>query len=779
MREPVKSDSADKHGWLVRVKGSGGPARYRLRPTGIRVGRDPQNDIVIDASTTSSHHSEISWERGSYWIYDLNSKNGTYINGSRVDRAPLKAESRIRFGTSGPEFAVQRHRSPVDETVEASAIDASRLEELESQLPVETPASSARAEELESQLPVETPASSARAEELESQLPVETPAPATRAKELDSQLPVETAAPTARDDEKLLSDDASRAREARSTGPKDFFVSYTKADLHWAEWIAWQLEQAGFSTVIQAWDFRPGSNFMIDMQRAAEDAARTIAVLSPDYLESAYAQQEWASALAADPTGKSGKLLPVRVRECQPKGLLTQVVYVDLVGLSDLAASNTLLSGVNRGRAKPGAPPQFPSASAQSPNFPGEAAAMSAGEGATAVPAEPPPVVHIAISCPSELLGTEYQNITIDFEVVSPSARVSLIVEQEAFLVTGEGSAAGGEFIYNFTAPGRYRKKLRIYAKQSGGANHPLGITGYAAGQVMLVRGSYVIRIIEPALISRIVSLVKRYPLASAASFLAVCGLSFLLMPGSARLWLLLHANPMTPANYLQGSSSLPGKHDWNDSFLSPAVTKDMWLLTNAQAEPGRLLLSGPGLVLPKKDLENHTFTDFGGMFLVTILKGNRVNLLLRVQPAGTAEWKRAYLFRIELEPESPDGTGGSSIRLTGLKCSSPGLEGCVPLVSDSAPVIGATACKDQVVIHISVRAEGNVFTLWPMILGGLPSDEACGIPNVLGKFSFRDEGFWPHSLYGNVGFAVVDPGNSVSIESFQIIELDKLEGVD
>jgi hypothetical protein len=53
---------------------------------------------------------------------------------------------------------------------------------------------------------------------------------------------------------------------------KDFFISYTKADQAWAEWIAWKLEEAGYSTVIQAWDFRPGSNFVLEMQRAASTA---------------------------------------------------------------------------------------------------------------------------------------------------------------------------------------------------------------------------------------------------------------------------------------------------------------------------------------------------------------------------------------------------------------------------------------------------------------------------------------------------------------------------
>jgi hypothetical protein len=41
---------------------------------------------------------------------------------------------------------------------------------------------------------------------------------------------------------------------------KDFFISYNSADKGWAEWIAWQLEEAGYTTILQAWDFRWRSN---------------------------------------------------------------------------------------------------------------------------------------------------------------------------------------------------------------------------------------------------------------------------------------------------------------------------------------------------------------------------------------------------------------------------------------------------------------------------------------------------------------------------------------
>jgi hypothetical protein len=47
----------------------------------------------------------------------------------------------------------------------------------------------------------------------------------------------------------------------------DFFISYSQADRAWAEWITWQLEAAGYSVVIQAWDFAPGSNFILESEQ--------------------------------------------------------------------------------------------------------------------------------------------------------------------------------------------------------------------------------------------------------------------------------------------------------------------------------------------------------------------------------------------------------------------------------------------------------------------------------------------------------------------------------
>jgi len=142
---------------------------------------------------------------------------------------------------------------------------------------------------------------------------------------------------------------------------KQFFISHNQSDRQIAEWIAWQLEAAGYSVVIQAWDVGPAQNFVLAMDKAAQTAERTLAVLSPDFLASRFTAPEWAAAFARDPTGALGLLLPVRVKDCNPAGLLGQIVYIDLVGATDKEdARRRLFAGVDQARRKPATEPYLP-----------------------------------------------------------------------------------------------------------------------------------------------------------------------------------------------------------------------------------------------------------------------------------------------------------------------------------------------------------------------------------------------------------------------------------
>jgi tetratricopeptide (TPR) repeat protein len=157
---------------------------------------------------------------------------------------------------------------------------------------------------------------------------------------------------------------------------RDFFVSYTQADRDWAEWLAWELEAAGYTTVLQAWDMPAGTAFVHAMDQAIQTTRHTILVLSPAYLRSEMAEAEWRPGFKADPSGTQRRLLPVRVEDCEPAGLLADRVWIDLTGTDEAAARARLREEVARALRGPGRPttaprfPRAPAAATTRPRFP-------------------------------------------------------------------------------------------------------------------------------------------------------------------------------------------------------------------------------------------------------------------------------------------------------------------------------------------------------------------------------------------------------------------------
>jgi tetratricopeptide (TPR) repeat protein len=146
----------------------------------------------------------------------------------------------------------------------------------------------------------------------------------------------------------------------------DFFISYTSRDVAWAEWIAWQLESVGRRVVVQAWDFRPGSDFVHKMDQAVRDADRLIIVLSPAYVQSEFAEAEWRPFFTRDRSGERGTIVQVRVGDIAPSGVLESRVYVDLFDITDAAAAREiLLKGIEFESARPTQQPAFPPAVGQ------------------------------------------------------------------------------------------------------------------------------------------------------------------------------------------------------------------------------------------------------------------------------------------------------------------------------------------------------------------------------------------------------------------------------
>ncbi len=128
---------------------------------------------------------------------------------------------------------------------------------------------------------------------------------------------------------------------------KSFFISYSTTDYGWAEWIASQLRMAGYTTMLNRWDFRPGANLALELHKAASAAEGTIVVLSPEYLGALYIQPEWASAFVQVAQQEKHPFLPIRVRECTLKGSLAAVRYVDVVGVTESVARDRLQKAVH------------------------------------------------------------------------------------------------------------------------------------------------------------------------------------------------------------------------------------------------------------------------------------------------------------------------------------------------------------------------------------------------------------------------------------------------
>jgi ADP-ribose pyrophosphatase YjhB (NUDIX family) len=75
--------------------------RVQLSDKAIRIGRTPDNDLVVADLNFSRHHAEVRKSpAGSYEIIDLGSHNGIFVNGKRVSQATLTDQDIISIGHS-------------------------------------------------------------------------------------------------------------------------------------------------------------------------------------------------------------------------------------------------------------------------------------------------------------------------------------------------------------------------------------------------------------------------------------------------------------------------------------------------------------------------------------------------------------------------------------------------------------------------------------------------------------------------------------------------------
>lgn len=83
---------------VIVGKGPDAGTKFTLDKDSVTCGRHPSSDIFLNDVTVSRKHAEIKRDDGDFFLQDLGSLNGTFVNRQRVDSSPLANGDEIQIG---------------------------------------------------------------------------------------------------------------------------------------------------------------------------------------------------------------------------------------------------------------------------------------------------------------------------------------------------------------------------------------------------------------------------------------------------------------------------------------------------------------------------------------------------------------------------------------------------------------------------------------------------------------------------------------------------------
>jgi pSer/pThr/pTyr-binding forkhead associated (FHA) protein len=97
---PFPHDNLEPEQALLLVKrGPNAGSTFLLEQDSTNAGRDPQSDVFLDDITVSRKHAVIERRAdGSWFVRDVGSLNGTYVNGEQVDETKLATGDEVQIG---------------------------------------------------------------------------------------------------------------------------------------------------------------------------------------------------------------------------------------------------------------------------------------------------------------------------------------------------------------------------------------------------------------------------------------------------------------------------------------------------------------------------------------------------------------------------------------------------------------------------------------------------------------------------------------------------------
>ena len=86
--------------WMLKTaENAEAPFSFRILPGNVKtIGRAPRADFIVDAALVSRVHCRLTAGATELEVVDLESTNGTFVNGERTTRATLKSGDRLGVG---------------------------------------------------------------------------------------------------------------------------------------------------------------------------------------------------------------------------------------------------------------------------------------------------------------------------------------------------------------------------------------------------------------------------------------------------------------------------------------------------------------------------------------------------------------------------------------------------------------------------------------------------------------------------------------------------------
>jgi hypothetical protein len=100
------SPGAGREAELTMEAGPDAGHSHRAGDRALRLGRSPDNDIILRDPATSGHHARVERRGDQFWIVDLGSTNGTLVNGEPIQEKELSNGDRITIGQNAVNFSL-------------------------------------------------------------------------------------------------------------------------------------------------------------------------------------------------------------------------------------------------------------------------------------------------------------------------------------------------------------------------------------------------------------------------------------------------------------------------------------------------------------------------------------------------------------------------------------------------------------------------------------------------------------------------------------------------